>query len=361
MNIQEQIKENTKFIDRAAVEFAESFYMYTALEKILKLYDDLDGIKDQRVMELMNILDENLTGFVKGEIKSLNNIDVISSILLAYASDFDEAYTVDELFKVMDTSSLTLFMNYIGGFFISSFAKKTTEDWDQVKHDIEAMKGYIEELQDVEDTLKNTILELFHDPEETKMRFIYIVKSFYRAYKPFEEEILKKAHSEKLRYIKIFNENPKKFMDAYSYNFLPNKGEKWEYKVNIYISYILQMGVGFLSMKDFKTEYGLMIIGCAMKEYIEGITLRSSIDRFLKLMADPNRYKILELLSKKPWYIQALSKELNLTPTTIHHHIQGFLALELLLIEKEDNKILYTLDKSKVKMYLDFLYNSILN
>ena len=61
--------------------------------------------------------------------------------------------------------------------------------WDFVKHDIGDMRNYIKALQDVEGYLKEQILELFNDPEETKMRFMHIVKSFYKAYKPFEDEI----------------------------------------------------------------------------------------------------------------------------------------------------------------------------
>lgn len=83
---------------------------------------------------------------------------------------------------------------------------------------------------------------------------------------------------------------------------------------------------------------------------------RTSINKFLKLIADP-----IDILSKKSWYIQALSKEFNITPTTTHHHMQGFLALELLHIKKEDNKVLYTVDKDKVKKCLDCLSYSILN
>ena len=41
--------------------------------------------------------------------------------------------------------------------------------------------------------------------------------------------------------------------------------------------------------------------------------------------------------------------------------MQGFLALELLHIEKEDNKVFYTVDKDKVKKYLDCLSDSIFN
>ena len=193
------------------------------------------------------------------------------------------------------------------------------------------------------------------------MRFMHIVKSFYKAYKSFEDEILEKSKAKRLKYIEIFHENPEKFMEEYSYNFFSNDSKVWEYKVNIYVSYIVQVGVMFQGMDDFKNEYGLMIIGSNMDKYIEEKAMRTSIDKFLKLIADPNRYKILMLLSKKSWYIQALSKELNITPTTTHHHMQGFLALDLLYIEKEDNKILYAVDKEKVKKYLDCLSDSIFN
>ena len=46
-----------------------------------------------------------------------------------------------------------------------------------------------------------------------------------------------------------------------------------------------------------------MIFGSNIDNLLEERAMRTSIDKFLKLIADPNRYKILMLLSKKPWYI----------------------------------------------------------
>ena len=145
VGMKKEILENTKFIDRPAIEFAEVLNIYTSLEKTLKIYEDLGVKQEQRVEELMKILDGRLTSFVKNEIQILNSIEVISQMPLAYVSDFKKTYSAEDLINAMDTSSLTLFMNYVGGFFISSFAKKSTDDWDIVKHNIGDMRGYIKE------------------------------------------------------------------------------------------------------------------------------------------------------------------------------------------------------------------------
>ncbi len=77
--------------------------------------------------------------------------------------------------------------------------------------------------------------------------------------------------------------------------------------------------------------------------------------RALKVMGDPRKFEILKLLAQKPRYGQQLAYELQISTATISHHMSQLLELELVKIERDANRVYYTVNREKLKLlFTDF-------
>lgn len=111
----------------------------------------------------------------------------------------------------------------------------------------------------------------------------------------------------------------------------------------------------FIGVKSSSLYMGLfvkdLVLNKKKKEVVENIVSR------LKAISDINRYKILKMASENPVYLQELSRELDMRPSTLSHHIQ-YLANERLLkvdIEQDNRKIYYSINKEMIENTIENL------
>lgn len=77
--------------------------------------------------------------------------------------------------------------------------------------------------------------------------------------------------------------------------------------------------------------------------------------RALKVMGDPRKFETLKLLAQKPRYGQQLARELQISTATVSHHMAQLVELELVKIERDANRVYYTVNKDKMKLlFSDF-------
>lgn len=71
----------------------------------------------------------------------------------------------------------------------------------------------------------------------------------------------------------------------------------------------------------------------------------------LKAVGDPTRMNILHLLSERPYYLQELAKELELTPATVSHHMGILITEELigLLVTGGKKRVYYQVQKETLR------------
>ncbi len=82
--------------------------------------------------------------------------------------------------------------------------------------------------------------------------------------------------------------------------------------------------------------------------------------RFLKIISEKNRFKILCLLEEKEKCVCEIWQYLKLPQNLVSHHLKILKDFELILSKKEGVKIFYKTDKKAVKKYLKSL-NKFLN
>lgn len=98
-----------------------------------------------------------------------------------------------------------------------------------------------------------------------------------------------------------------------------------------------------------------------------GYNIEKTLDRFrrgkseewfkdvLKLLADPTRYKILKLLSKRDMYSGELAVETGMSQGTISHHMSNLVLYDLVEDFRKDGRVYYRLNKEKFKLWIEML------
>jgi DNA-binding transcriptional ArsR family regulator len=77
--------------------------------------------------------------------------------------------------------------------------------------------------------------------------------------------------------------------------------------------------------------------------------------RALKVMGDPRKFETLKLLAQKPRYGRQLAHELQISTATVSHHMAQLLELDLVKIDRDANRVYYTLNREKLKtLFSDF-------
>ena len=349
-----------KIVNRPVLEFANTFHIYCNLDDTIDKFNCVQFNMDKDVSYILNRINEDLSLFVKNEIKSLAELNVINFIAIAYISDYSEINTVDEFFNVFDREPLEKCFDYMGGAFLLNFFPDLNEEWGKVKNSISKMKEYIEAIDEINIVLKEKILSLYKYPEEKKMRVRYVLEQFYiRGYKQFEDMVVKKCDEESARYRKLLESDLDNFIEINITGM--DRKALFHRKVNVHVSYVQQLGYNLLFNIDKNVLDGCISIGYRNIEYFNSKNLMEDFDKFLKTIADPTRFKILTLIAKKGWYAQALAKEIGVTPATVHHHMENLTVLGIANAEKDDNKVLYRLNTHIVEEYLNILQNKIFN
>lgn len=80
----------------------------------------------------------------------------------------------------------------------------------------------------------------------------------------------------------------------------------------------------------------------------------------LKLLGDKSKFKILKAVKNEGAYGARLAKQLELTTATISHHVNALVQKKLVLIEPEDNKIYFKLNKEKIREVITALQEEFL-
>lgn len=83
-----------------------------------------------------------------------------------------------------------------------------------------------------------------------------------------------------------------------------------------------------------------------------------SLDTFLilsKILSDRSKVEIIKLLKKERMYGQALATCLQLSTATISYHMNALLVSKLVTMEKEENRVYYTLQIKRLEEYRTLL------
>lgn len=193
------------------------------------------------------------------------------------------------------------------------------------------------------------LLYFFCSKEETKERFIYLLRQFYYDY--FHNEIEKisliqyKSIHELKREFK--NEKEKKFKLLLNFDYRPLQ----ELNQIIFIpSYYLN--TSFIITYDDMSESLIYLYGVERPWLVLNHD-NSNVMAAFKILSHDKRLQIIQILKKRPCYGAELVEKIKLANSTISHHLSILSDHGIVLANREENKVYYEVVPERIEEILE--------
>lgn len=347
-----ELKKRLHFVSKPLFEFCGAYVNYLDMCYGLNTNDPKINelaSKQQLYSDVMKAFDSRLSPFVKEEIAAFSFSNILQSVLKAFLFDFQMINSFDMLLKKYDGYKVDKLFDFVGGCFINEHSQSNCEDWPAEAGKIEGMRRYIENLSDVDNGLKAKVLTLFDYPKETKMRIRHIITSMYEVFKDFEAEAVEIAKRQQKRYTNLMEIDYDYFchilkIDDISDAIMSNE------RVDLCISYMFPVSY---FCKEYNDGTVFLLNGFLCDEYHAAKVEQHSVEVFLSLIGDPECRRILMCYSKRPYYLQELSRELDITPAKLRIYNKRFLDADIVDYEYTGGRRHYYLNKDQVSAYID--------
>ncbi|MDK8181460.1 metalloregulator ArsR/SmtB family transcription factor [Paenibacillus sp. UMB4589-SE434] len=196
-----------------------------------------------------------------------------------------------------------------------------------------------------------------HDEEGTKRKFLAIVTQFYETvYAAFSMpfETIHEQTVQQLRHV---------FEEERAHNLNALLGLDLDEKMNMELETIFIPSYFFhtSSMLLLNDKQMLCILGANRQAYLQAKRNQSQqISDIFKLLADEKRIKIIQLLNQAPRYGYELAKEIELTNSTVSHHVNALSQAGLVKATRHENRVMYQVQPEQIERLLEELSSLLL-
>lgn len=185
-------------------------------------------------------------------------------------------------------------------------------------------------------------------PDETKNRFINLLKNFYNAIFKENIDILQELYIKSINYMEEnLKGKPYEMLEKLIDFDLKNTNDK----ILLIPSYYYNTA-SLLSYFE-EEEKLIYIYGTAQPEFEFSDDISSEkVLTAIKVLSDENRIKIIEILNTVPCYGYELSQKLGISSSTTSHHLSLLSDIGAIIPVKEENKIYYKVNKDNIRNLL---------
>ncbi|RDI45757.1 ArsR/SmtB family transcription factor [Falsibacillus pallidus] len=188
---------------------------------------------------------------------------------------------------------------------------------------------------------------LYVNREETKERLISLLKNYYVSIFKNELDLALEHHEESYLIIKdagVLSSRSK------ALEIFPYLSKDTVLDPMTEVIFAPSFFYGHASMVSNKEGSILCLYGINQPEngQPEGWTEEKLLDA-LKIIGDEKRLKLMKMLSKSPFYGYELAKKLNLSNSTVSHHLSLLTSYEIVTSKRMENKVYFELNKEKVQ------------
>ncbi|RSK27673.1 ArsR family transcriptional regulator [Bacillus sp. HMF5848] len=189
---------------------------------------------------------------------------------------------------------------------------------------------------------------LIFDGERTKQRFTQLIERFYyQFFQQREQELLE--HQE--GFINKMNEELKQGNVKYFSQLMDKYGVSLsDSEVIIFPSYFSDVGTFFASIKRFNMN--AFILGIRDYETVESSRGEKETLDAIKILIDEKRFKILQMLNKQPYYGYELAQALEVSNSTMSHHLSTLVANRFIRAIRKENKVYYETNSEEIQSVL---------
>jgi DNA-binding transcriptional ArsR family regulator len=279
---------------------------------------------------------------VKEELEIFFNFESFIGISLVRESYINMAYKSygDFIAFLEKLSPYDLFQCFLQTGFVPK-EKINSKDQAEVLHFIKSSN-----LPEVE---KWKLTYLYFDIESTKARFIHLVQKCWNLY--FEDEVDQVILKQE--------ENIQQLMDQYGlkdrnslYSIFPNLER--DYAIDKETTIILAPSIFYHTsslVSSSETEnIFLNLYGIHQPDYYQrSIMSRGELMDSFKKLADEKRIKLIQILNVMPAYGYELAQRLELSNSTVSHHLSTLASMGVVKSTRKDNRVYYEVNKERLK------------
>ncbi|OAB35971.1 ArsR/SmtB family transcription factor [Paenibacillus glacialis] len=217
------------------------------------------------------------------------------------------------------------------------------QEWETVKIDLRLLTELVTDTTPQPELINAhaPLLECLAHPEETKLRYMQLIRLFYRdAFVLWKDRFREESEQASLIYKEYFHANPVRFIQEF------NKVEPAVYDIptTFHISFISQIGNHHISINTGTAWISWVIFGIHNNRVFGPAADREKTELFLKAFSDKRRLDFILLLQERPHYGQELAKKLGITPAAVNYHANFLFFLNLLEMKREDHRMYYHLN-----------------
>lgn len=224
-------------------------------------------------------------------------------------------------------------------------------DWEEVKKDVPLMSELVARTKPQPEVAgaQGPLLECLAFPEETKLRYMQLLRQFYKdVFTYWKERLQMESEQATLHYEALFLADPVRFIRDIN----KNEPALYDEPTTFHISFFSQVGNHFLNFWTEAGKVGWVIFGVLNDRVYGPAADREKTELFLKAFSDKRRLDFLLLLKKRPHYGQEIAAALGITPAAVNYHSNFLFFLDLLEIKREDHRLYYHLRIDRLRELL---------
>ncbi|MFD1739626.1 ArsR/SmtB family transcription factor [Bacillus salitolerans] len=189
---------------------------------------------------------------------------------------------------------------------------------------------------------------LIFDGERTKERVIKLIERFYYQYfQESEEKLIKHQRKFTSQMEQELQGGNVKYLES----LIDEQGiDLMNHDVIVFPSYYSDANIAYSSIGRFNLK--CFIVGTRhykTKEMARGE--KETLDA-IKVLIDERRFKILQMLKKQPYYGYELAQAINVSNSTMSHHLSTLMSHHFIRAIRKENKVYYETNKEEIQAVL---------
>jgi len=233
-------------------------------------------------------------------------------------------------------------------FLKTGFIKITLKDISDQQTVLEFIKGT--NLPEVE---KWKLTYLYLDKEETKARFINLIQKCWNLYFEDEQEEIIQKQQEMIQ--QLMDQYQLKDRDSLFAIFPHLNRDNAIPEETVIVSapsvfYGLSSLTSFSETDDDDDDVFFQLFGIYQPAYHQkSLMSRNELMDSFKTLADEKRIRMIQILSIQPSYGYELAQKLELSNSTVSHHLSSLASLGIVRSTRKDSRVYYEVDKERLK------------
>jgi DNA-binding transcriptional ArsR family regulator len=334
------------------MEFLYSLYALGTEELFYKMLQDFNLEPNDEIKNSVAALKADLSSYMKNELYYFFELSGIGYIFYQYILLHQDITDIPELlqeFRRYEPKDLIFRVVY--SVCKNHFPKEDTKEYEELKDNVAAMMELVQHTEFQDPVRQERVIESLKNPEETKQRLSFFLEQFYqRSFKLIENNLTEILEPQQEKYQKLFNNNPKKFLEQYL-NVIPRE----EQSLVVCLSFFKYISWHNYSLYE-NVSQDWFVMGVYSDMLYEENRCYERFSNFFHTLSDPNRISILKMLSERPYYGQELAEKLNITPATVSYHMTFLQRAGIITVQRADNRSYYSMENSKLmKPLKDFI------